>query len=121
MASMPASLATPGVSKSGSPISRCTISWPWASRVRARARTSKALSVPRRAMRLASRSSVGVVVTWLILVIRQQLLLAWSAQHLRHGIWDTTRRLLGIAHLKVAEQPERQKLHAGNQQHGGKK
>src|SRR5262249_44117078 len=43
-----------GVSKSGSPISRCTTCLPCASRARARARTSKAVSVPRRDMRAAS-------------------------------------------------------------------
>src|SRR5262245_1566221 len=39
-----------GVSKSGSPISRWTMLRPWASSVRARTRTSKAVSVPRRAI-----------------------------------------------------------------------
>src|SRR5688572_1916212 len=41
------------VSKSGSPISRCTMLRPCASRPRALASTSKALSVPRRAWRAA--------------------------------------------------------------------
>src|SRR5258706_11650300 len=42
-----------GVSKSGSPISRWTMSFPCASRARALARTSNAVSVPRRLMRSA--------------------------------------------------------------------
>src|SRR5216684_5502651 len=44
-----------GVAKSGSPISRWTISLPSASRRRALASTSNALSVPRRDMRSAKR------------------------------------------------------------------
>ena len=43
-----------GVSKSGSPISRCTISRPCASSARARASTSNADSVPSRPMRSAT-------------------------------------------------------------------
>src|SRR5262245_32454287 len=43
-----------GVSKSGSPISRCTISLPCRSSALARARTSNADSVPRRAIREAT-------------------------------------------------------------------
>src|SRR5260370_30633886 len=43
-----------GVAKSGSPISRCTMRLPSASRRRALARTSNALSVPSRDMRSAN-------------------------------------------------------------------
>src|SRR5712691_7415052 len=42
-----------GVGKSGSPISMCSTRRPCASRARARARTSKAVSVPRSVMRSA--------------------------------------------------------------------
>src|SRR2546429_6919476 len=52
----------PGVSKSGSPISRGTMSRPFASSARAFTSTSKAVSVPRRAMRLARRSSRTLVI-----------------------------------------------------------
>src|SRR5579862_3015315 len=44
-----------GVSKSGSPISRCTTLRPWASRARALRRTSRAVSVPSLAIRSESR------------------------------------------------------------------
>src|SRR4051794_39522706 len=44
----------PGVSKSGSPISRCMIGFPWASSALARAATSKAVSVPSLYIRSAS-------------------------------------------------------------------
>src|SRR4051812_45075484 len=47
-----------GVSKSGSPISRCTTSLPSASSARARASTSKAVSVPSRLMDAASLKAI---------------------------------------------------------------
>src|SRR5207302_2576844 len=53
-AATPAATIAGGVSKSGSPISRWTISRPFASSARALARTSKAVSVPSRDMRDAS-------------------------------------------------------------------
>src|SRR5260370_41341545 len=56
MASTPASMTLAGVSKSGSPISRWTMSCPLASRARARTNVSKAVSVPRRVMRRAMGS-----------------------------------------------------------------
>src|SRR5277367_6758916 len=57
---MPASTMSFGVSKSGSPISRWTISLPWRSRARALFSTSKAVSVPRRDILSARRSSYWV-------------------------------------------------------------
>src|ERR1051326_2101911 len=57
---MPASTTFFGVSKSGSPISKWTMLLPWRSRALARLRTSKAVSVPRRDMRSARRSSCWV-------------------------------------------------------------
>src|SRR5207248_11068329 len=48
-----------GVSKSGSPISRWTTSTPFASSCRARARTSNAVSVPRRLIADASLIAIG--------------------------------------------------------------
>src|SRR5262245_4869940 len=48
-----------GVSKSGSPISRWTTSTPRASSWRARASTSKAVSVPSRLMAAASLIAIG--------------------------------------------------------------
>src|SRR5664279_2723913 len=54
-----ASTMFPGVSKSGSPISRWTICLPWRSNARARTRTSNALSVPSRDIRLARCSFAG--------------------------------------------------------------
>src|SRR5207237_4642328 len=49
-----ASTMLSGVAKSGSPISRWTMSRPWASRRRALARTSKAPSVPMWSIRSAN-------------------------------------------------------------------
>src|SRR5579859_4814949 len=57
MALTPAATTLAGVSKSGSPISKWTMSLPLASRARAFTNTSKAVSVPSRDMRLASLSS----------------------------------------------------------------
>src|SRR5258708_20725955 len=54
MAEIPASTMLSGVAKSGSPISRWTMRLPAASRRRALARTSNALSVPSRDMRSAN-------------------------------------------------------------------
>src|SRR6267143_1675393 len=54
MAEIPASTMLSGVAKSGSPISRWTICFPSASRRRALASTSNALSVPKRDMRSAN-------------------------------------------------------------------
>src|SRR6266571_6306380 len=51
-----------GVSKSGSPISRWIMSRPFASSAFALTNTSKAVSVPRRAMRFARRSSWPLVI-----------------------------------------------------------
>src|SRR3982074_3182168 len=51
---MPGSMMLSGVEKSGSPISRWTMRLPSASRRRAFASTSKALSVPRRVIRSAN-------------------------------------------------------------------
>src|SRR5712692_5891895 len=58
MAATPAAVTDFGVSKSGSPISRCTMCRPFASSARARARTSKAVSVPSRPIRFA-RGRIG--------------------------------------------------------------
>src|SRR5712692_1616504 len=55
-----ASLMCSGVSQSGSPISRCTMDLPWRSRSRARARTSKAVSVPRWAILAANGRFIGL-------------------------------------------------------------
>src|ERR1700722_13897700 len=67
---MPASTTFFGVSKSGSPISRWTMSLPWRSSARALFKTSKAVSVPRRDMRCASFSSYCVEVS---IVVSEQL------------------------------------------------
>src|SRR4029450_13451992 len=50
-----------GVSKSGSPISRWTISLPWRSSAFARASTSNADSVPRRDIRSANRMASAII------------------------------------------------------------
>src|SRR5215472_7239573 len=61
MAEIADSVMLSGVAKSGSPISRCTIFLPAASRPRARARISKAPSVPRRCIRSANRIPIASV------------------------------------------------------------
>src|SRR5260370_28202452 len=67
MAEIGASTMLSGVAKSGSPISRWTICLPPASRRRALASTSNALSVPRRDMR-----SANFIVTFGMLMHTQQ-------------------------------------------------
>src|ERR1041385_2368603 len=105
MASIPASITLLGVSKSGSPISRWIMLLPWASSARALARVSKAVSVPRRAIRLASRNSVGVVtgvIIYLFLEFRllvDRLFLALRSQHVRHCIRHASLRFLEVAYL----------------------
>src|ERR1700736_1713324 len=62
MAEMPASMMLSGVEKSGSPISRWTMRLPSASRRRAFASTSNALSVPRRDIRSANlMATIGML------------------------------------------------------------
>src|SRR5882762_6778311 len=115
MASMPASTTLAGVSKSGSPISRWTMSLPCASRARARASVSNAVSTPRPAMRLASRSCVcgvtsGLIVLFVLFV--DCLFLALRSLHMRHGIRDTPRGLLEVPDLQIAQQAQGQHLSA---------
>src|SRR6266404_3378218 len=125
MASMPASITLAGVSKSGSPISRWITLLPWASSARALARVSKAVSVPRRAIRLASRSSVAVVTVLINLcpkfgLLVDSLFLALRSQHVRHGVRYSPGWFLEVAHLQVAQQPQGQHLPAKDDQHRGR-
>src|SRR6266853_5856343 len=113
MASTPASITLAGVSKSGSPISRWMMLLPCASRARALARVSKAVSVPKRAIRLASRSSVGVVTGVIFYslcrsldLLVDRLFLALRSQHVRHGIRHPALRFLEVPYLQIAQQSQ---------------
>src|SRR5882757_5814420 len=126
MASMPASITLVGVSKSGSPISKWMMLLPWASSARALASVSKAVSVPRRAIRLASRNSVGVVTGVIFLnslfkvrLLVDRLFLALRSQHVRHGIWHSSSWFLEVTYLKITQQAQRQHLSAKHNQNCG--
>src|SRR5438309_6779040 len=126
MASIPASITLAGVSKSGSPISRWMMFRPCASSARALARVSKAVSVPRRAMRLANRSSVGMVTVLIFLcsiktgLLVDRLLLALRPENMRNRIRHAARGLLKVADLEIAQQAQRQHLPAKHDQHRGR-
>src|SRR5260370_3045144 len=127
MASMPVATTFAGVSKSGSPISRWTTSLPCASKARARASTSKAVSVPRPAIRLASLSSACAVSPWLIFLCLfsvnlfvDRLLLALRTQHVRDGVGYAAGGLLEISDLEVAQKTQGQHLPAKHDQDCGK-
>src|SRR5208337_5314943 len=85
MCSAPTAASTmfPGVSKSGSPISRWTMFLPWRSKARARTRTSKAVSVPRRDILLARCSLVGAEVASALIVFFLELR-AMGCRHQSH-------------------------------------
>src|SRR5882757_4555771 len=125
MASMPASITLVGVSKSGSPISKWMMLLPWASSARALASVSKAVSVPRRAIRLASRNSVGVVTGVIFILFFKnglfvdRLFLALRSQHVSHGIWHSPSWFLEVTYLKITQQTQRQHLSAKYYQYGG--
>src|ERR1044071_10248897 len=84
---------------------------PCASSARALARVSKAVSVPRRAIRLASRSSVGVVTGVIFYslckksgLLVDRLFLALRSQHVCHGIRYSALRFLEVPYLKRSEE-----------------
>src|SRR6266853_6408430 len=126
MASIPASITLVGVSKSGSPISRWIMLLPWASSARALASVSNAVSVPRRAIRLASRSPVGVITVLMFLFCSSEelfvdrLFLALRSQHVRHGIRNAPGWFLEVTHLEIAQQSQRQHLSTKHNQHRGR-
>src|SRR5262245_56962231 len=82
-----------GVSKSGSPISRWTISLPCRSRALARASTSKADSVPRRDMRPAKFMVTTIILDGmeLVEVAAGWFWMGWEGGHPgerpRHRVW----------------------------------
>src|ERR1044071_10354181 len=96
---------------------------PCASSARALARVSNAVSVPRRAIRLASRSSVGVVTGVIFyslcksrVLLVDRLFLALRSQHMRHGIRHSALRFLEVPYLQIAQQSQGQHLSAKNDQ-----
>src|SRR6478609_875244 len=99
---------------------------PCASSARALARVSNAVSVPRRAMRLASRSSVGVVTEVIFYslcrsldLLVDRLFLALRSQYVCHGIRHAALRFLEVPYLKVAQQSQGKHLAAKHDQDGG--